>query len=89
MTAMTTKRIIRKAPQSVLDSITNNIKEFGSDADLHRQTSIPQPTITRLRHQGINNPSIDLLLDLAKGLNKSLDELVGLTNSATESLAPQ
>ena len=75
---MTTKRTIRKAPKIVLDSITNQIIAFGSDADLHRQTGIPQPTITRLRHQGINNPSIDLLLDLAKGLNKSLDELVGM-----------
>ena len=78
---MANKRIIRKAPQPVLDSITSKIIEFGSDADLHRQTGIPQPTITRLRHQGINNPSIDLLLDLAKGLDKSLDELVGLTSS--------
>lgn len=86
---MTTKRTIRKAPQFVLDSITSKIKEFGSDADLHRQTEIPQPTITRLRHQGINNPSIDLLLDLAKGLDKSLDELVGLTHSTTEPLTSQ
>ncbi len=86
---MATKRIIRKAPQFVLDSISSSIRQFGSDADLHRQTSIPQPTITRLRHQGINNPSIDLLLDLAKGLDKSLDELVGLTDSATESLVSQ
>lgn len=79
---MTTKRKIRKAPKIVLDSITNQIIAFGSDADLHRQTGIPQPTITRLRHQGINNPSIDLLLDLAKGLDKSLDELVGFTSAA-------
>lgn len=73
----TTGRKIRKAPMSVLDSISKSIKAFGSDADLYRASGVPQPTITRLRNKKIYNPSIDVLLDLVKGLGIPLNELVG------------
>lgn len=75
---MATKtRRIRKAPAQVLSSISESIKGVGNDGEVHRLTDIPQPTITRLRNKQILNPSIDLLVDLSKGINKPLNQLVG------------
>ncbi len=81
-----TKRIARKAPKWVLDSVTRHIENAGGPTAIERITGVLNPTPWRLSRQEIENPSIDLLLTIATKLEISVDELIGYTPPTVPSL---
>lgn len=81
-----TKRIARKAPKWVLDSVARHIENAGGPTAVERITGVLNPTPWRLSRKEIENPSIDLLLTIATKLEISVDELIGYTPPADPSL---
>lgn len=81
-----TKRIARKAPKWVLESIARHIEHAGGPTAIERITGVLNPTPWRLSRKEIENPSIDLLLAIATKLGISVDQLIGYTPPADPSL---
>lgn len=64
-----------------LSALGKNLKRIMQQKDvtmsqLHKQTKVPLPTISRLLHDTNINPTLGSLLPIAKFLNVSIDELV-------------